>query len=86
MELVYHKDPHGNFGDNLNELLWPEILSPKVLEADDLILVGIGSILDERRLNPLYSCRKRVVILGTGAGYCAVPRKIDGLYVNLTAS
>ena len=50
-------------------------------EADDLILVGIGSILNERRLKPHYSCGKRVVIFGTGAGYCAVPRKIDGLYI-----
>ena len=33
-------------------------------EADDLILVGIGSILNERRLKPLYSCGKRVVIFG----------------------
>jgi len=52
-----------------------------VQEADDLILVGIGSILNERRLKPHYSCGKRVVIFGTGAGYCAVPRKIDGLYI-----
>ncbi len=81
MELVYHKDPHGNFGDDLNELLWPEILSPKVLEADDLILVGIGSVLNEKRLKPFYGCGKRVVILGAGAGYCAVPRKIDRLYI-----
>jgi succinoglycan biosynthesis protein ExoV len=79
--LFTTKDPHGNFGDDLNALLWPEILSPKVLEADDLILVGIGSILDEGLLKPLYSCGKRVVILGTGTGYSAVPRKIDGLYV-----
>jgi len=52
-----------------------------VQEADDLILVGIGSILNERRLKPHYSCGKRVVIFGTGAGYCAVPQKIDGLYI-----
>jgi hypothetical protein len=50
-----------------------------VQEADDLILVGIGSILKERRLKPLYSCGKRVVIFGTGAGYCTVLQKIDGL-------
>jgi hypothetical protein len=52
-----------------------------VQEADDLILVGIGSILNERRLKPLYSCGKRGVIFGTGAGYCAVLQKIDGLYI-----
>ncbi len=74
MELFYYKDPHGNFGDDLNALLWPDILPPKVLEVDDLILVGIGSILNERRLKPLYSCGKHVVIFGTGAAYRAVPR------------
>ncbi len=81
MELFYYKDPHGNFGDDLNALLWPDILPPKVLEVDDLILVGIGSILNERRLKPLYSCGKHVVIFGTGAAYRAVPRKIDDWYI-----
>jgi succinoglycan biosynthesis protein ExoV len=78
MEIFYYKDPEGNFGDDLNALLWPDILPSKVMEADDLIIVGIGSIFNERRLKPLYSSSKRVVILGSGAAYRAIPRNIGG--------
>jgi succinoglycan biosynthesis protein ExoV len=33
MQTIYYKDEIGNFGDDLNELIWPQILPPDVLEV-----------------------------------------------------
>ena len=47
MHIVYYKDAVGNFGDDLNELIWPRVLPDDVRSAPDTVLVGIGSLLDE---------------------------------------
>ena len=48
MEVIYHHDPHRNFGDDLNAVLWRHILPPRVLDSDRIVLVGIGSIILDR--------------------------------------
>jgi succinoglycan biosynthesis protein ExoV len=77
MEIVYYKDPQFNFGDDLNEYIWPRILSGKLRNADDIILAGIGSILTEEKLGKYSKSKKRLVILGSGTSYGQPPVSID---------
>jgi|GEM_PF-227657 len=68
MKLFYHKDPVGNFGDDLNPWLWPRLL-PNLLDDDESSLfVGIGTILDERIPHAPMK-----VVFGTGVGYGRLP-------------
>lgn len=80
MEVLYYRDPTGklNFGDDLNEIVWRELLPKHVFEADDVLLMGIGSIFNAD-LAPLSRTRgKRVFVLGSGAGYWALPPGWEG--------
>jgi succinoglycan biosynthesis protein ExoV len=75
MEVLYYRDPTGklNFGDDLNEIVWRELLPEHVFKDDDVLLMGIGSIFNAD-LAPLSRTRgKRVFVLGSGAGYWALP-------------
>ncbi|HYO50568.1 MAG TPA: polysaccharide pyruvyl transferase family protein [Chloroflexia bacterium] len=68
MKLFYHKDPIGNFGDDLNTWLWPRLI-PDLLDDDDSTLfVGIGTILDNRVPDG-----PSKIIFGTGVGYGRFP-------------
>jgi Polysaccharide pyruvyl transferase len=72
MKLYYYQDSAGNFGDDLNAWLWPRLI-PDLLGSDDgVLLVGIGTLLNNRI--PAASTK---LIFGSGAGYGAKPR-IDG--------
>jgi succinoglycan biosynthesis protein ExoV len=73
MEILYYKDAHGNFGDDLNEVLWPALLPREVFEVPDVILVGIGSILNATTAPLSRTTGKRVFVLGSGASYGALP-------------
>ena len=45
MKLCYWQQPGGNFGDDLNPIIWPRLL-PGVLDEDDRSLfLGIGTLL-----------------------------------------
>lgn len=68
MQLYYFKDPHGNFGDDLNPWLWQQLLPEVMQGASDEIFVGIGTLLNHR-LPP--SPRKHV--FGSGYGYGRKP-------------
>ncbi|MFG1225405.1 glycosyltransferase family protein [Xanthobacter wiegelii] len=67
MKLYYYRDPHGNFGDDLNGWLW-ETLLPGVWTDSDLTLCGIGTLL-----NKAMPASARWVVFGSGAGYGARP-------------
>src|SRR5580658_4868650 len=72
MKIHLVKQVGGNFGDELNRWLWPELLGDVSCDAhDDVLFVGIGTILDQT----LPSARVTIVF-GTGAGYTSVPRDI----------
>lgn len=73
MRIVYYKDAVGNFGDDLNELIWPRVLPEDVRAAPDTVLVGIGSLLDQARFRDVPTAGKRVFVLGSGAAYGALP-------------
>ncbi|HKP53138.1 MAG TPA: hypothetical protein VJ183_10865 [Chloroflexia bacterium] len=68
MKLFYHKDPVGNFGDDLNTWLWPRV-APGLLDNDEgTLFIGIGTILDNRIPDaPLK------LVFGTGTGYGRMP-------------
>jgi succinoglycan biosynthesis protein ExoV len=62
----------GNFGDELNRWLWPDLLGDAFSKADDDVLfVGIGTVLD-RNLPPA----RVTVVFGTGTGYTPAPPDI----------
>lgn len=82
MLLYFHKDPLGNFGDDLNPWLWPKIFpglfsgeayhDPKLrgkLNGDLPLFVGIGTLL-----NGHVPSENRKVVFGAGAGYGELPR------------
>ena len=50
MNLTYFKADIGNFGDDLNLWLWPQLLGSFDEYPANLYFVGIGSILDHRIL------------------------------------
>jgi succinoglycan biosynthesis protein ExoV len=74
MNVIYYRDPAGNFGDDLNELLWRDLLPSSCFEADDAVLLGVGSILRQEFLSDEATRGKRVFILGSGAGTGPLPR------------
>lgn len=78
MELFYYQDPQLNFGDDLNAYLWPRVLPREVLDAPNLLVVGIGSILTEEWLARYAGTRQTVVVLGSGTSYDLPPRRVDG--------
>jgi succinoglycan biosynthesis protein ExoV len=68
MKIFHWQSPQGNFGDDLNRWLWPA-LAPAIWGAeDDIVFVGVGSILNDR----IPSARLRVVF-GSGVGYRKPP-------------
>lgn len=73
MFLYYAKDPMGNFGDDLNEIVWQKLL-PGVLGSDrNHLFIGIGTILNDRIPNA-----PRKTVFGAGYGYGAKPRLEEG--------
>lgn len=72
MELYYHKAPGGNFGDDLNAWLWPQLLPDLLDQDDDSLFIGIGTILNNR-IPPAAQYR----IFGAGAGYGEPPSVDD---------
>lgn len=84
MEIVYYRDPHGNFGDDLNAAMWPRLLPPDVLAAPDAMLVGVGSLLNAPQFRKLETAGKRVFVLGTGAAYGRLPERFhDWTYLGV---
>jgi succinoglycan biosynthesis protein ExoV len=73
MRVIYYQSPNGNFGDDLNAVLWRELLAPECFDVDDAVLLGIGSILRDDFLTREATARKRVFVLGSGAGTGPLP-------------
>lgn len=73
MEVLYYRDPKGNFGDDLNEVMWQRLLPATVLERNDLALLGIGSIFNAARARAEVVAGRSVFVLGSGAGYGPLP-------------
>ncbi len=77
MKLHYFRSSHGNFGDDLNGWIWPELL-PGVWDEgqDGITFVGIGTIL-----NKLVPDTRLKIVLGSGVGYSPLPNGLgDGTW------
>ena len=63
-----------NFGDHLNEWLWPRLIPELLAREDDVRLIGIGSLLkaDVQRI------AGRKVVFGSGSG-CGPPPPADAM-------
>src|SRR5260221_12453640 len=72
MKIHLIKEVHGNFGDELNHWLWHTLLPDAWNDDDDVLFVGIGTILDKN----LPPARVRIVF-GTAVGYTAAPPNIS---------
>ena len=69
MHPFYWESAHGNFGDDLNLWLW-DFLLPGFREVHpDVLLVGVGTVLN-RALLP-HGVRK--LVIGSGFGYGSLP-------------
>ena len=63
MKLNYCQLPLGNFGDDLNVLIWGEIFGPVENVCDDIELWGIGTLLGKMGDKGI-----KKIVLGTGGG------------------
>lgn len=80
MRIHYWKSTHGNFGDDLNLWLWETLLPGIREERNDVLLVGVGTVLSDR----LPPDMKKLVI-GSGAGYGNPPRTSDAAMWDIRA-
>ncbi len=64
-----------NFGDELNPYIWNKIFGDLLDDNDDSLLIGIGTILNERIPNA-----KRKAVFSSGVGYGESSFKIDDSY------
>ena len=62
IKLYYYQAPLGNVGDDLNAILWSELLGDVFSDSSEETFIGIGSILDNR-----YQSDGRKIVFGTGA-------------------
>ena len=72
MRVHYRAIDGGNFGDDLNLELWPELFPDLDRHDPDVVLYGIGTILGGD-----HDPRARKVVLGSGLGYRRTPRLDD---------
>jgi succinoglycan biosynthesis protein ExoV len=75
MKVIYYRSANGNFGDDLNAVLWKEVLSQACFDVDDAVLLGVGSIFRDDFLSKEATDSKRVFVLGSGAGTGPLPAR-----------
>lgn len=68
MRIFYHHARNGNFGDDLNSWIWNEVFPGLSERSPDLVLVGIGTILNDD-ICVDNADAGRLVCFGSGAGY-----------------
>ncbi len=76
MKYVYFKSELGNFGDDLNPWLWPQLFGKQVHIADANFF-GVGSILHAENSHLKRLSNERKIVFGTGI-------RPSNLYKNLS--
>ena len=74
MRLYYYKDPHGNFGDDLNEWLWERLLPGRLDPTSDTWLCAIGTLIGPA----MPPAARRWIVFSSGAGYGPPPADFRG--------
>ena len=67
MKLYRWRD-RPNFGDELNDVLWPDYFGPFLREDDDTVFAAIGTVL-----SPSLGKDGQVIVFGSGCGYDPLP-------------
>ena len=76
MNVVFYKSNKGNFGDDLNPWLWPQIFNGRY--PDDLFFLGIGSVLsNDVDLVKVLPTEKVKVIFDAGVRQTYSPIKLN---------
>jgi succinoglycan biosynthesis protein ExoV len=73
MQAFYWESAHGNFGDDLNLWLWDFLLPGFRDVRPDTLLVGVGTVLNEK----LLPAGVRKLVIGSGFGYGRAPDLSD---------
>ena len=68
-----------NFGDELNPFIWGKLLGDIFDESDDVIFLGIGSLLNDNLERDLPGPSLKL-IFGTGVGYGKRPLHLNNTY------
>lgn len=76
MDILYYKDPIGNFGDDLNKFLWDEVAPYIRDKKSDYLLLGVGSLL-----NPNFLKDNKVIVFGSGVAYNHVQANKNNLII-----
>ncbi len=76
VKLFYYRSKPGNFGDELNGWLWPQLLPGFFDSKPDVLFYGFGSIFDQR----VASNAAHKIIFGTGVRNPAQLPEIDSSY------
>ena len=74
MRLQYCINENGNFGDDLNAWLWPQLIPELLAKKDNNYLIGIGTILSHQQDSVPAEGKK--IVFSSGTGY-KVDAKID---------
>lgn len=73
LDLFYYRGTEPNFGDELNQWMWPRLLEDCWDTDDNTMFIGIGSLLETR-----FPKDKIKIIFGTGyGGYGPAPMPDD---------
>lgn len=64
MDVYYYKSESANFGDEINSWLWRRLIPDRLAESDDIIMLGIGTIIGQK----VPDIRRKKVFT-SGAGY-----------------
>jgi len=68
VELIYHRNKYGNFGDDLNDWMWDKYFPGLFDGKPDVAFIGIGTLLGKGAIYATPFAKKRIVF-GTGSGY-----------------
>lgn len=79
MKVFHWQSKKGNFGDDLNLWLWPELMGESIHLKPDSTLVGVGTVLSSRHLPDSGS----IYVFGSGTGYGNVSKEIYKNYKNI---
>ena len=72
MRLYYYEDT-ANFGDRLNQWLWPRLLPDRWDPDDGIAFSGIGTII-----NASMPASRRWIVFTSGVGYGGPPANFGG--------